>query len=142
MKEVFEKIKATDVDIIVEFPQSNKHDGRQPYYCIRYYDLADKQVHIGFGSYCLDYVLQWKEECFEIVENIKTKRMTIKRVSFYKGRVGREAYKACKVWKLGFHVFLNGGDLIFRVCYLRNKKGTHYIQMSVKARECLATSNG
>lgn len=70
MQEVFEKIRATDVDIIVESPKNNKHDGQQPYYCIRYYDLADKQVHIGFGSYCLDYVLQWKEKCFEIVDNI------------------------------------------------------------------------
>ena len=142
MQEAFEKIKATDVDIIVEFPQSTKHDVQQPYYCIRYYDLADKQVHIGFGSYCLDYVRQWKEECFEIVGNVKAKRTITKRVSFYKGRAGRESYKACKVWRLGFHVFLNDGDLIFRVCYLRNKKGTHYIQMSVKVREKLAVANG
>lgn len=53
-----------------------------------------------------------------------------------KDRVGRLAYQVSKVWKLGFHVFVNGEDLIFRVCYLRSKKGTHYVQLSVKVREC------
>ena len=138
MQEIFEKIKATDVDLIVESPQRTKHDGQQPYYCIRYYDLADKQVHIGFGSYCLDYVLQWKEECFEIVDDIKIKRMTTKRVRFDKGRVGRNAYEVCKVWRLGFHIFLNGEDLIFRICYLRNSKGTHYAQLSIKVKETVS----
>lgn len=61
----------------------------------------------------------------------------MKSITFNKGEVGENAYKVCKVWNLGFHVFLNGGDLIFRLCYLRNKKGTHYIQTSVKVKESL-----
>lgn len=59
----------------------------------------------------------------------------MKKIKFYKGRVGQKAYKVCKVWRLGFHVFLNVDDLVFRVCYLRNNKGTHYLQMSVKVKE-------
>jgi hypothetical protein len=56
-------------------------------------------------------------------------------MKFYKGKAGRNAYKVAKVWKLGFHVFVNGGDLTFRLCYLRNKNGTHYVQLSVKIKE-------
>lgn len=57
-------------------------------------------------------------------------------IKLEKDKVGRFAYKVSKVWKLGFHVFINGENLIFRVCYLRNKRGTHYIQLSVKIKEC------
>ena len=46
---------------------------------------------------------------------------------FYKGKVGSKAYTVSKVWKLGWHIFLNGEDLIFRVCYLRNRN-IHYRQ--------------
>lgn len=62
--------------------------------------------------------------------------------NFYKGKVGKNAYKVCKVWKLGFHVFLNDEDLFFRVCYFRNKKATYYIQISVKVKEKLECNNG
>ena len=58
-----------------------------------------------------------------------------------KSRVGKNAYKVSKVWKLGFHVFLNGEDLVFRICYLRNEKGTHYVQLSFKVREELNCAN-
>ena len=58
-----------------------------------------------------------------------------------KNKVGKNAYQVSKLWKLGFHVFLNGEDLVFRICYLRNEKGTHYVQMSIKVREELAQSN-
>ena len=55
---------------------------------------------------------------------------------FRKDKVGRNAYKVTKVWKLGPHIFINGEDLVFRICYLRNKNGTHYIQLSIKIKEC------
>jgi hypothetical protein len=57
------------------------------------------------------------------------------KIKFYKGRMGRKAYVGSKVWRLGFHIFVNGENLIFRLCYLRNKKGTHYVQLSVKIKE-------
>lgn len=56
-------------------------------------------------------------------------------IKFYKGRIGRTAYKVSKVWRLGFHIFVNGEHLIFRLCYLRNKNGTHYIQLSIKIKD-------
>jgi hypothetical protein len=56
---------------------------------------------------------------------------------FEKGKAGRNAYQVSKVWKLGFHAFICGEDLVFRICYLRNKSGTHYVQLSIKIRECL-----
>ena len=57
-------------------------------------------------------------------------------IKFRKDKVGRLAYQVSKVWKLGFHIFTNEEDLVFRICYLRNKNGTHYIQLSVKIKEC------
>ena len=62
-------------------------------------------------------------------------------IKFYKGKVGKNSYMVSKVWKLGFHVFMNDGDLVFRLCYLRNKKGTHYIQLSKQIRERLECSS-
>lgn len=63
-------------------------------------------------------------------------------IKFRKDKVGRYAYEVSKVWKLGFHAFINGEDLIFRICYLRNKSGTHYIQWSVKIREKVECCKG
>ena len=42
-------------------------------------------------------------------------------IKIEKGLVGRNAYQVSKVWKLGFHSFINGCDYILRVCYLRTK---------------------
>lgn len=56
-------------------------------------------------------------------------------IKFYKGIVGRYAYRCSKFWRLGFHIFVNGGYLIFRLCYLRNKKGTYYFDLSAKIKE-------
>ena len=40
----------------------------KPYYEIKYFDLSDKEYHIGYGSYKLEYVFEWLEQCFEIAE--------------------------------------------------------------------------
>lgn len=48
----------------------------KPYYVIKYYDIADKEWHIGYGSYYLHYVFQWLEECFEIVEQTEQTEQT------------------------------------------------------------------
>lgn len=42
-------------------------------------------------------------------------------IKIKKGLIGRSAYLVSKVWKLGFHSFINGGDYILRICYLRTK---------------------
>lgn len=38
----------------------------RPYFNILYFDPADQDYHIGFGSYCLEYVFKWLSEEFEI----------------------------------------------------------------------------
>ena len=41
----------------------------KPYFSILYFDPADKDFHIGYSSYYLDYVFNWLNEEFEIVED-------------------------------------------------------------------------
>ena len=57
------KIKTHFAQIIV----SGKAE--KPYYEILYFDTDDRTYHIGFGSYCLDYVFKWLSNEFEIVES-------------------------------------------------------------------------
>lgn len=38
----------------------------RPYFNILYFDPADQDYHIGFSSYCLEYVFKWISEEFEI----------------------------------------------------------------------------
>ena len=56
------KIKTPFAKIIVGGTPEN------PCYDILYFDPADGECHIGFGSYRLDYVFQWLAEEFEITE--------------------------------------------------------------------------
>ena len=44
----------------------------KPYYEILYFDTKDGSYHIGFGSYCLEYVFKWLSEEFEIVADWQT----------------------------------------------------------------------
>ena len=62
-------------------------------------------------------------------------------IKIRKGLVGKRAYRVSKVWRLGFHAFLNGEDFTIRLCYLRDWKGTHYIQLEIKVREELNCCN-
>lgn len=57
----FEKIKVTELETIVELVDD------KPYYSIRYFDIADMCWHIGYSSYDLKNVVEWKNECFEAV---------------------------------------------------------------------------
>ena len=41
-----------------------------PYYSILYYDPADDEFHQGFGSRCLDNVIKWLSEEFEIIGGV------------------------------------------------------------------------
>lgn len=40
----------------------------KPYYEILYLDTSDGTCHIGFGSYCVEYVFKRLSEEFEIIE--------------------------------------------------------------------------
>ena len=56
------KIKTHYAQIIVD------GTAEKPYYNILYFDPTDREYHIGFGSYCLEYVFKWLSEEFEIIE--------------------------------------------------------------------------
>ena len=60
------KIKTSEIMIIVNGGSVNN-----PYYSIRYYDLSDNEWHVGFSSYHLSYVVDWKTLYFEIVEPVE-----------------------------------------------------------------------
>lgn len=42
----------------------------KPYYNILYFDPADREFHIGFGSFSLDYVFKWLADEFEITDGV------------------------------------------------------------------------
>lgn len=65
-----QKIKVTSAEIIVE----NKKGLRQekPYYSIKYKELGQEEYTIGYSSYKLQYVLEWLDTYFEIVEGQDT----------------------------------------------------------------------
>lgn len=56
------KHKVKSAEIVV------RKTDKKPYYEIKYFDLSDNEYHIGYGSYKLEYVFEWLEQCFEIVE--------------------------------------------------------------------------
>lgn len=41
----------------------------KPCFNILYFDPTDREYHIGFGSFCLEYVFKWLSEEFEIVDD-------------------------------------------------------------------------
>lgn len=57
------KIKTPFAKMIVEGNQE------KPYFSILYFDPIDKDFYVGYSSYCLDYVSNWLNEEFEIVED-------------------------------------------------------------------------
>lgn len=61
--ENYEKNKVTNLDIIVRMI------GDKPYYELKYKLLGENNYNIGYSSYLLDNVVEWKEKYFELVEN-------------------------------------------------------------------------
>lgn len=57
-----EKIKVDSIDIVVTGTKE------KPYYAIKYRKIGNNEDYIGYGSYTLEYVLEWKEQCFELIE--------------------------------------------------------------------------
>lgn len=57
-----EKIKVESIDIVVTGTKE------KPYYAIKYRKIGNNEDYIGYGSYTLGYVLEWKEQCFELIE--------------------------------------------------------------------------
>ena len=57
-----EKVNTIDPKIIV------RGSVDKPYYSIEYYDTADNQWHIGYGSYELKNVIEWLKTDFDVIE--------------------------------------------------------------------------
>jgi len=57
---------------------------------------------------------------------------------FTKNKVGKDAYLVSKTWRLGFHAFRTEHFSILRLCYLRDKRGTHYMEIT-NQRRCFDT---
>lgn len=56
------KKKVLSADIIVTGTKD------KPYFEIKYKEVGKKHYNLGFGSYFLDYVFEWKDEYLEVVE--------------------------------------------------------------------------
>ena len=45
--------------------------GEKTYYEIKYREIGKNEYNVGYGSYNLNYVLQWLNECFDFCEEAK-----------------------------------------------------------------------
>ena len=64
VEKLIEKIKVTSLEIIVTGTKD------KPYFEIKYKVVGKEDYNIGYSSYDLNTVLNWKEECFEIVNQL------------------------------------------------------------------------
>ena len=78
------KTKVESLDIIVTMMEDKTN------YEIKYKEVGSDHFCIGYSSYRLDYVLEWKKQYFELVEKEKE---PVKRV--------------WSKWKLGYIIFYN-----------------------------------
>lgn len=75
-----EKIKVTDIDIIVD---PVLVDGK-PYCEIKYKEVGENDYHLGFGSFSLENVMKWRREEFELVfEPVEPAEDAVKDPSHY-----------------------------------------------------------
>jgi hypothetical protein len=56
------KIKVSEAEIVVHGTIE------KPYYEIKYCDISNNEVHIGYSSYNLKNVFNWLREYFEIIK--------------------------------------------------------------------------
>ena len=60
-----DKIKVTSLEVIVTGSKI------KPYYEIKYKEVGTDNYNIGYSSYNLDSVFDWKEKCFELVKVVE-----------------------------------------------------------------------
>ena len=56
------KIRAINPEIIVRMIND------KPYYSIRYFDLSDCTMYVGYSSYKLEFVVKWMRTYFDVVD--------------------------------------------------------------------------
>lgn len=64
LRQKIDKIKVSSAEIVVNGTKE------KPYFEIKYFDLSDNEMHIGFSSYKLDIVFEYLEKYFEIVKEM------------------------------------------------------------------------
>ena len=64
LRQKIDKIKVSSADIVVNGTKE------KPYFEIKYFDLYDNEMHIGFSSYKLDIVFEYLEKYFDIVKEM------------------------------------------------------------------------
>lgn len=99
------KIKTPFAKMIVEGNQE------KPYFSILYFDPIDKDFYVGYSSYCLDYVSNWLNEEFEIVEDENFIIAALRPVS-------REQVE--KVWRGEWQMVSNGSGVCSE-CHRQDK---------------------
>lgn len=62
-----EKIKVESLDIIVTIT------GGKPYYSIKYKEVGNRYYNVGYSSFNLDFVLEWRKQYFEVAEAVDAK---------------------------------------------------------------------
>lgn len=60
-----DKIKVTSLEVIVTGSKT------KPYYEIKYKEVGADHYSIGYSSYNLDFILDWKEKCFELIKVVE-----------------------------------------------------------------------
>lgn len=70
-----EKIKVSELQLSFRC-----YIGR-PYYFLKYKKVKEDFYHVGYSSYDIDKVLEWEQECFEIVEKKETNADRIRNMS-------------------------------------------------------------
>lgn len=64
VEKLIEKIKVTSLEIIVTGTKD------KPYFEIKYKEVGKEDYNIGYSSYDLNTVFNWKDEYFEIVNQL------------------------------------------------------------------------
>lgn len=70
-----EKIKVSELQLSFRC-----YKGR-PYYFLKYKKVKEDFYHVGYSSYNIDKVLEWEQECFEIVKKKETNADRIRNMS-------------------------------------------------------------
>lgn len=121
-----EKIKASGLQIIV----TGKVD--KPYYELLYYDISDKKWHIGYSSYELAYVVEWKNTCFEVVDIEFEEVKRGEWIDKWEGKYANPTY-----------VCSNCGEKALLECYINELSQWRYRQsLSIRCPHCGAKMDG
>lgn len=64
LTENVDKIKVSSAEIVVHGTKE------KPYFEIKYFDLSDNEMHVGYSSYNLDIVFEYLEKYFDIVKEM------------------------------------------------------------------------